>query len=472
MTSTATRPEAPGRPDVRTGAPEGGEASRPESRSGLRGLLDLPGSAARRVIRSAGSTPGRLSLITTGLVLLALLTALVGTLAVQEKQNTIDGLVEHREPLAAAAQQVYRSLSDADATASSAFLSTGTEPPELRERYQFDIAQAGAALAKAASDSAGVGEAADRVQTLNQQVPVYAGLIETARANNRQGFPVGASYLREASELMRAEILPAAHDLYRIDTGRLAEEQDEAKSFPWLTTLLVFGLLGALIATQIHLRRKTNRVLNVGLLVATIATGVTILWSAVAVTVQTVLVDSGGSDGTEQVDVLVGARIAALQARADETLTLVARGDGGEYEQEFTAQAQTLAGPDRQGGLLREARNAELPELAKLAETATADAEAWLDAHNEVRARDDSGDYQAAVKLAIDGADGNSAASTFYRLDENLAGGIDVARKAFLDDTVGSSRALTLLAPGFAVLLVVAAAGATIGIRERLREYR
>ena len=37
----------------------------------------------------------------------------------------------------------------------------------------------------------------------------YAGLVEQARANNRQGFPVGAAYQRQASALLRSDLLPA-----------------------------------------------------------------------------------------------------------------------------------------------------------------------------------------------------------------------------------------------------------------------
>lgn len=458
MTTTVTR-----------GAPEEERAAR----SGLGGLLDLPADAARGITRSAATTPGRLTLVAAGLIALSLLTGLVGTLAVQDRGNTIDGLIDHREPLAAAAQEVYRSLSDADATASSAFLSTGAEPAELRERYRFDIAKAGAALAKAASDSAGVPEAAEQVGILSRQLPVYTGLVETARANNRQGFPAGAAYLREASELMRSTILPAAQELYEIDTERLVEEQDDATGVPWFTALLVLALIGALVATQIYLKRRTNRVFNVGLLVATVAVGIVVLWSAVSLTVQSVLVSSGREDGTEQVDVLVRARIAALQARADETLTLVARGGGSEYEKEFGALAGQLAGGDGKGGLLAEAaeRASGLPSAGDV-DAARQSTTAWLRAHAEVRKLDDSGEYEQAVQLAIDTSNPESAASAFTRLDEKLAAAIGAGRQIFLDDTTNGARALTLLAPGIAVLTVIAALGATLGIRERLREYR
>jgi hypothetical protein len=470
MTTTATRPGAPGGPQSPVRAEP---AARRESRSGVAGLLDLPGNAVRGIIRSAATTPGRLSVIAVGIALLALLTGLVGTISAQDKKDTINGLIDHREPLAAAAQQVYRSLSDADATAASAFLSTGTEPPALRERYEFDIAQAGAALAKAASDSAGVAEAAKQVDTLAQQMPVYTGLVETARANNRQGFPAGASYLRESSELMRAKVLPAAQELYEIDTQRLADEQETATDFPWAATALILALLAALVVTQVYLKRRTNRVLNVGLLVATGAVIIAILWGAVALVVQGALVADGKDDGTHQVDVLVRARIAALQARADETLTLVARGDGANYEKDYSNLTIQLVGTDGSGGLLAEIEAlATAPEMRGHINAAKENAVAWLKAHTQVRRFDDAGQYQESVNLAIDVSKPDSAASAFLRVDENLVAAINVGRQEFVDNTRNADRALTVLAPGIAVLAVIAAAGATIGIRERLREYR
>ena len=472
MTSTATAPgpkaPAPGPPPP---SPPDGRAPG-QGRGGLLGLLDLPGQAVRAIVRSAAATPGRLTVIAVGLVLLALVAGLVATLSVQNRDDTITGLTEHREPLAAASQQVYRSLSDADATAASAFLSVGTEPRELRQRYERDIAEAGAALAKAASDAAGVAEAASPVDTLSQQVPVYTGLVETARVNNRLGYPVGASYLREASELMRVKILPAAQDLYRIDTQRLSEEQDSATGFPWLSTALLVALLAALVAAQVYLTRRTNRLLNVGLVVATVAVVVSLLWGAVALIVQGSLVASGRDDGSHQVDVLVRARIAALQARADETLTLVARGDGGAYEQDFQKNAAQLVGPDGRGGLLGEARGliTSGEGAGKVADAGKA-ASDWLAAHQKVRKQDDAGAYQDAVDIAVR-TDGDGAAAAFNRLDDNLGAAITASRQQFLDDTTNGDRALLLLAPGVAVLALVAAAGVTMGIRERLREYR
>ncbi|WP_033290980.1 hypothetical protein [Amycolatopsis jejuensis] len=462
MTSTATRPETTAGPP-----PE-----EPAGRSGIAGLLELPGQAVRAVVRSTTTTPGRLSLIAVALVLLSLVAGLVGTLSVQDKDNTINGLIDHREPLAVAAQQVFRSLSDADATAASAFLSVGTEPPALRKKYEQDIAEAGSALARAASDTAEVGDAARQVDILNQKVPVYTGIVETARANNRQGFPSGASYLREASQLMRSTILPAADALYNAHTKKLFDEQDSSSDVPWAAVALIAALLAALVVAQIYLTRRTNRVLNIGLLVATGCIVLSLLWGAVALVVQGSLVATGRTDGTSQVDVLVRARIYALQARADETLTLVARGDGGAYEQQFIKLAEQLVGADGKGGLLGEARNLAAGTAGeKKIEAAEQAAREWSLAHLQVRRLDDGGQYQEAVDFATS-VSPTSAAAAFARLDANLQSAIDVCRQEFLDSTRSGDRALTALAAGAGVLAVLAAGGITVGVRERLREYR
>jgi hypothetical protein len=434
-------------------------------------VLASPVSAVRQVTRSAATTPGRLSVIAVGLVILTILTGLVGAISLLQKQTTIDNLIEHREPLAAAAQQLYRSLSDADATAASAFLSGGSEPAALRQRYEVDIAQAGAALAKASTDVGGDPEAQAQVQQLNQQLPVYTALVETARTNNRQGFPAGAAYLREASGLMRAKILPAAEDLYTIDFRRLSEEQQAAREFPWITAGLVFLLLVALVGTQLYLTRKTNRLINVGLFVATVAIVVGLSWSTVTLLVESSNVADGERNGSDQVELLVNARIATLKSRADETLTLVARGDGPEYEEDFKKLSVDIAG-DGGANFLGKAKNlASNEQMSNEIQAAIDNTNAWLAAHAKIRELDDGGQYDEAVKLAIgDAAD--SGATAFAKLDDNLLKALNLGRQEFLNATLTAQKSLTGLVPGIVALALIAAVGIAIGITQRLREYR
>ncbi|GLY70736.1 hypothetical protein Atai01_73550 [Amycolatopsis taiwanensis] len=455
------RPAAPNGP-----APEPGVPTPPPetARSGLAGLLDLPAAAVRGVVRSARTTPGLLTLIAVGLVALTLLTGVVGSIMAQQKKNTTEDLISHREPLTAAAQEVYRSLSDADATASIAFLITGPEPAELRGRYDADIARAGSALARAAQEA--TGDAADKVNLISQQLPAYTGLVERARANNLQGYPVGAAYLQEASNLMRTKILDAAGTLYQLDVAELEAQQSDASSIPWFTAVLLLASLAALVVTQRYLTRRTNRLLNVGLVVATVAMGLVLLWGSAALVVQGLLVGSGRDDGSHPVDVLIQARGAAVQARGDETLTLVSRGGGAEYETTFQQLAPMFT------NMLHEAKGLLDGEAANQVQTAIDNADKWLSTHKEVRAKDDGGDYVDAVKDAVDPSRPNNAETLFSNLDTALGKAIDNGRQTFVDKTNEGENALILLAPGVAALTLVAAGGVTIGIRDRLREYR
>ncbi|GAA3009102.1 hypothetical protein [Actinokineospora diospyrosa] len=428
-------------------------------------------SALGRVTRSATTTPGRLSVLAVALLLLTAITGIVAAVTAQAKRDTLSDLVAHREPLATAAQQIFRSLSDADATAASAFLSGGVEPATLRTRYEFDISQAGTALGKASSDVGGDPLAAAQVEVLSQQLPVYSGLIETARANNRQGYPAGAAYLREASGLMRSKLLPAAEQLYEINYDRLQREQESARSVPWAPIALLALLLAALVATQRYLTHKTNRLLNIGLLAATAAVVITLIWGVTAMLVLSSHVGDAERNGAQQVDVLVQARINSLKCRADETLTLVARGDGPGYEQEWQQLAATITG-DGGANLLRQAKDlASSDAMAGEVQLAVQNAEEWAAAHRKIRELDDGGQYEEAVKVAIGDAP-DSAAAAFGKLDKNLITALNAGRDEFFTQTTKAGNALTGLVPGIAVLAVIAAAGITLGIRERLREYR
>lgn len=432
--------------------------------------------------RSWETTPGRLSIIATGLVILIVLAGVAAAATAQNKSDSTFGLVEMHEPTAADVQRLYRALSDADVTAARTFLSAGDEPERLRQRYEDDMAVAGPTLGLAAVDRAGDPRVAREIGIIGRQVPVYAGLVETARVNNHQGLPVGGAYLREASQLMRTEILPAVERLYRIQTERVAAERSSATGFPFLATALALAVLVALIAAQTHIRRASKRRLNVGLVVATVAIVLGMAWSATVLTLHANKVGAGDHEGTAQVGVLADARITALQARADELLTLVARGDGGAHEEEFNNLFRRVGGVDGTGGLLGKAQDAADGEVSDRLYDATEASAEWITAHIAVRKLDDGGKYEDAVQLAIaeaEDADEDEAtddtlasAPSFAALEQSLTQAINAGRQHFVDETIGGARMLTGLAAGWGVLALVAACGVTIGIRRRLREYR
>src|SRR6266516_930211 len=235
-----------------------------------------------RVLR-AGTTPGRLWLLLVGLVALSLLWGAVAAWSVAQADSAATDMATASEPLSVDAQQIYRSLSDADATATTAFLAGGVAPRAARLRYAADLARVATDL-QAATAAAGSPAVRSRLSVLSVNLPVYAGEVETARANNRLGLPLGAAYLREASTLMRATMLPAARDVYTMENAHLAAVGRQATRLPLALALLVAAaILGyVLYWAQRWLLHRTHRRLNPGLVVASVAGVVSLVWLAVA----------------------------------------------------------------------------------------------------------------------------------------------------------------------------------------------
>jgi len=107
------------------------------------------------------TTPARLRLLLAALILLSLAWGVLAALTADQHASAAADVVAVSEPLSLDAEQIYTSLSDADATAASAFLAGGLEPAEARQRYQADITEAAIRIEAA---SALVGSSAARSQ--------------------------------------------------------------------------------------------------------------------------------------------------------------------------------------------------------------------------------------------------------------------------------------------------------------------
>ncbi len=426
----------------------------------------------------AATTPGRLRLLLAGLVVLSLAWGVLAALTAEQHASAAADVVAVSEPLSLDAEQIYQSLSDADATAASAFLVGGLEPAADLQHYNADITQAAIRIEAA---SALLGSSAARTQlpghlnkastagsatgddlaTLSAGLPVYADEVGTARADNRIGYPLGAAYLREASNLLRGTLLPAASDIYTKENGLLTSASAQATGLPLLVVTLVFGL-GAgflLYRSSRWLTRRTHRRVNYGLLVAVVAGAVSLVWLAGAFAFGRTELLHAQQQGSAPAEAFARADVAALQAHADESLTLI---DDSvySYQQDFIAQ-QKLLGPGP--GTLLAAVQASSGNGS-----AAAEAQAWYRAHAALRALDDSGNHPAAVQSALNG----QAAASFNRLSADLSDGISAHQAVFASDARGGRDAFTGLAVGMIVASLIMAAGCAWGLNRRLAEYR
>jgi len=420
-----------------------------------------------RLIRRRLTTPELYRAVAAGLVVLGLGAGLAGLVTERHRAGLLADVGSVSGPLSVGAQDLYRSLSDADATAATAFLANGVEPADLRQRYLDDVARATAALTVALRDADD--EDAELLSVLADQLPVYTGLVETARSYNRLGVPLGGAYLQEASGLMRQTLLPAAQRLFDSAQRRLIGAQGDAAGFPWAILLLGLATIGCLAAAHVLVRRRTNRMVNVGILAAGAAAVILVTWSSLALAAAGGRVETGHREGSAQVTLLAAARRAALQARADEALTLIARGGGAAFEKDFATVLGTLTGD---GGLLDRAL-AQAPTAGDRAVITEArdQARRWGDLHAAVRKLDDGGEYDRAVALAT-GSGADSPATVFGKLDTAMGTALAasdgrVDRQATLagNALAGLWVAVVLLTAGLVTAVV-------LGFRPRIGEYR
>jgi hypothetical protein len=425
----------------------------------------------RRAVRPA-TMPGKLRWTLAGLVGVSLLWGAVAAWSVAQRAASASEAVTTIEPLSVDAQQIYRALSDADATAATSFLSGGLEPLPVRHRYLADIARAtsGLAAATAAARGAGQSSAAGPLARLAGDLPVYVGLVETARADYRLGYPLGAAYLRAASGLMRGTLLTAARELYALQNARLATADGQATGLPYLALGLAVVAAYVLLRAQRWLARRTHRVLNRGLLAASAVGLLSAAWLFGALTVARAHLLDARAHGSAPVEALAQADIAALRAHSDESLTLVDNDGDDAFQKDFlNASRQLGPGPGR---LLTAAATAARGSPAgRLAAATVRVAPAWYAVHRRLRSLDDTGEHAAAVQLAIGSGPGDSG-TLFGRLDTDLTAAISQDQAAFRSAGQTGRGDLAGLEAGMIAASLLMAAGCTWGVMARLAEYR
>ena len=382
---------------------------------------------------------------------------------INDRQAALTTVLNHTEPLAFAAGQLYTTLSVADAAAATAFIA-GAEPRDVRQRYEQAITDASVAVTRASS---GLTDE-PMVQLLgrvNAELSVYTGLVETARTNNRAGNPVGSSYLSEASALMQTRILPDAQRLYEETSARVNTETTASTRIPGPVILVVLATLLFGVFANRWLARRTRRRINIGFIAGGLAVLIMLVWVGTALIISTADSRNAKDTAAESLKTVTTLAITAQQARADETLSLIRRGDEDvrkqSYYQRIDVMQQQLSDYLARDDVIDKTDLADAEQLLKR----------WRAADDRINAYIAVGNYQAATQVAL-GTGEDDSTPAFNKLDDALGKGIAESRNQLRSDILSAHRVLSGATVGAAVLSVVAALAVALGLWPRLSEYR
>ena len=414
----------------------------------IAGSLPAARSVASRLLHG---TPGRMRLFALLGALAAIVLGAVSANALLSSLAAVERAANNTAQVVRA-QSIHVDLLRADALATNAFLVGGLESPESRAEYESAMDGAAENLAEAAAAQPADGDA---LGALSVKVQSYVAHVEQARANNRLGLPVGAQYLKEASAGLRSDAIPIIDNVVTANEQRARDEFDRSNSSLQLLVgvLCILGLL----AVAVWLSRRTHRYLNPSLTAAIAIVGVALFLAASTIS-GIGNATSEVSDGNYATAVrLADVTTAANDARANESLTLIARGSGSSFEEKWKADDKAVrAGLDALGD-----------ERASLTESWNR----YAETHKQVRQLDDTGQWDKAVALSTSSAD-EGAAARFAAFDKEASQARDAASTA----AVSTLEGLGGSAPWWALVVTLAALVAAWlvirGFGQRIEEYR
>ena len=458
MSATRTaQPAQPGQPSPQT-APNGLPAQPNGQPAPVRRTtgLSVTGRLAAQVRNWLSGTPGRMRQLLIAGAVTAIVFGFAAAQGFAEADGALDRAVANTAQLVRI-QNIQTNLARADADATNAYLRGGLEPPAQREDYTTALSTASGLIAEAArsqpADSAALA-------ALNQAVLDYAGLVEQARANNRQGLPIGAQYLKVGSSGLRTDATPLLQNLIKANQDRVDLEFGRVtRGFVWLSVagllaLAVFGL------SLMWIARRTHRYVNVPLAVGGGAILLTTVIGAISLSNVGVAVDDVKDGPYSATVALAQARIAAYDAKSNESLTLISRGSGQAYEKAWTAANVQV--------------QSQLIKARTVDGRAVSAANLWdvyVASHRTIRDADDKGDWNTAVDRAI-GTTGNSANKTFGEFDAE-ATQLLTRTSTETRDGLGDAGGALQVARWLSLLVGIAAALCVFwGVSQRLEEYR
>jgi hypothetical protein len=457
-------------------------AANPPLGRSLRDRVDLARNRSR-------TTPGHLQMLLTLFVAssIALFVIGAGTLGLAER--SVDTMRDATVPAIVGAQHIHATLADADRAEANAFLAGATEAAGPHHQYTTDIADAMRQLEVAAEKAGGDQAVGQQIQAISVLIAQYTTLVDIARADNEQGFPVGAAYLRQASELMHRPtdgILARVDQLGDLDAQDLNGENTALVISVGL--LVVFGVAAFLVLllllhTQGYLKQRFRRRRSGPLVLAGLLLAVSVVSVVAAGGAATYQLNTAEGQDYGRLLNLWHVRSLIYDANGAESLSLIARGNGDAFDRSFQTDVKVLI--DRpltdvmvdqagignvqfQGLLADELINSSGSEHAAAMDVLRG-FRRFMGVDATVRARSQQGDHDSASHLAL-GSQAGQLGQAFANLDAALGRCIQSIQNQF-DLNVALAEYGLLGAIGLQLASLAIVWAAYRGLRPRLDEY-
>ncbi|HXA12375.1 MAG TPA: hypothetical protein VNW93_09350, partial [Mycobacterium sp.] len=234
---------------------------------------------------------------------------------------------------------------------------------------------------------------------------------------------------------------------------------------PTLGIVIVLATLMFGAYSNRWLARKTQRRLNFGFVAGGAAVLIMLIWVGTVLTISTTNSRSAKGSAAESLKTVTNLAILAQQARADETLALIRRGDEDVRQQSYYQRI------DNMHQLLNDYLNRNDAIAKSDLKNADQLLSRWRQADERINSYIAVGNYQAATQVVLGTGDQDSTPA-FDRLEQAVNNAIEESRRQLRNDIVSARTVLSGATIGAVVLSVVAALAVTVGLWPRMSEYR
>ncbi|MEV0184190.1 hypothetical protein AB0I54_33630 [Streptomyces sp. NPDC050625] len=469
--------------------------------------------AARAALRRRywATVPARLRLLRAATVLFAAALTVVLAVAGLAAGGTWDGVADREAPRTTSAADLNLALNDMDAQAANILLSSGDAGRgELATPHAKAVGFYGDARREIGHDLrtlavAAQGDRADEktVESLTDDFAEYQELIGRALENDGRtgGKPDALTDYRDATDLLQSKLLPESRTLVAYNNAAFNARYSAARSAlaAQLAAVLALGLLllGALGVLQWYLTRRFHRIINPGVLAATVCTLVSVGLGCQVLAASAENLRVARHDAFDSVVALSRARAIAYDANADESRYLLDPRRRTQYEQSFLAKSQKLYGlrgatlstydadlattwkdyradhanPRFTGEFRRELDNVTFPGERAAAERTVESYAVYERDDRKIHALLAAGKERKAVEFCMGWESGTSNAH-FGAWMAALDDVTDINRAHFRSSVTDGRAKLTGLLPWAAGLLPAAMFLTALGLRPRLAEFR
>jgi len=460
-------------------------------------LNPAPGLRQTLMDRHNWTTPFRLQVTVANLWLLSVLLALIVFAGAVQLRSAVKAVGQDSAPSILAALKIRAGLANMDANAANELVGLPGQNIQAALDYEQERKNVTVNLI-AATENITYGDAERKpIANLTNGLAVYENWVTQARSLHERGDAAYLAAYRHAARLMQSTLLPNADALEKANddamTSAYSHQATVTVTLSLLGLAIFVALIPVLITTQIFLFRRTNRILNAGMLAATGFALLLLLWTGRNFVVATRSLHLAKEDAFDSIHALWQARSIGYDANGDESRWLLDRPLASGYEKEFSEKSNQIAVLPQgqsyksladqieasssntvpagfQGALAKELGNITFEGEKAAALSAVRHYGEYMALDQQIRQLANAGEHGKAVALCI-GNDPGQSNWAFDQFDGALGETIQINQKAFdegIKQGFAAVAGFDLLGPALALLIALAG---TFGLRPRILEY-